>query len=151
MNNVNWLDYANAIGSIATAIALIIAICQFKDAKKQIKTDFEDDLDREYREIIRNLPIKIFLGEDLSPSEYQESLAYLYQYIDLSNSQVFYRQIGRVSDDTWRYWNDGIKSNLSKKPFKTAWLEVKEKGQQSFSELKRLENSTFQNDPKDWK
>jgi len=127
---------------------VVVAAWQIREAKKQAVTDFEDDLDREYREIINKIPVKALLGEELNEQEYQEALTYLYQYVDLSNNQVFLRQAGRVSGKTWVFWRDGIKSNLSREPFRRAWKEIKEKAQPSFSELKRLENSDFRDDPR---
>jgi len=136
--------------STATVIALGFAVWQIIEAKKQARTVFEDDLDREYREITKHIPVKAFLGEELSEKEFEQALPSLYQYIDLSNNQVFLRQANRVGEKTWEFWRDGIKSNLSREPFRTAWKLVKEKGQPSFSELKRLENSGFRDDPKKW-
>jgi hypothetical protein len=144
------LDWINASASVATVFALLAAIWQIRENRKQSRTNFEDDLDREYREIIRNIPVKAFLGEELENQEYQQALKYLYQYIDLSNQQVFLRQQGRVSKETWIFWRDGIQSNLSRHPFDKAWHEIKEKGQPSFSELIRLDISGFKDDPKDW-
>lgn len=140
-------DFIVAIGTI---IALLIALRQISESRKQATTNFEDRLDREYREIIHHIPIKAFLGEKLNEDEYKEALTDLYRYIDLSNQQVFLRQQGRVRKETWVFWRDGIKSNLSRHPFDQAWKEIREKGQQSFSELKRLEVSGYSDDPKDW-
>ena len=144
------LEIINSGASIATVIALGIAIWQIVLSRKQAQTDFEDGLDREYREIIHHLPIKAFLGETLDDKEYQEALPYLYRYIDLCNQQVFLRQQKRVGKVTWKYWRDGIKSNLSRHPFDKAWSDIKAKGQQSFSELKRLETFGFRDDPGSW-
>jgi hypothetical protein len=143
----NNLELLNAIGSIATAAALFVAIWQIVLSRRQAMTDFEDEIDREYREIINQIPVKVFLGEELSDSEYQEALPYLYQYIDLSNKEVFLRQQNRVGKKTWKFWCDGIQSNLDQHPFDRAWCEIKEKANSSFSELRDLEASCFQKDP----
>ncbi len=146
----NLLEWISAIASFATFLTLIVGVWQIKLSRKQAQTDFEDELDREYRDIIHNIPIKAFLGQRLDEQEYRDALPYLYRYIDLSNQQVFLRQQGRVGKETWTFWRDGIKSNLSRHPFDQAWKEIKEKGQQSFSELKRLEYSGFRDDPNKW-
>jgi hypothetical protein len=147
---MNFWNFLEVIGPLATAAAVLVAAWQIKEAKKHAITDFEDDLDREYRQIIYKIPVKALLGQDLTEQEYHEALVALYQYVDLSNNQVFLRQAGRVSGKTWTFWRDGIKSNLSREPFRRAWNEIKEKGQSSFSELRRLENSGFREDPRRW-
>jgi hypothetical protein len=60
-----WLDWITAIASLATAGALFVAIWQLGEGRKQARTDFEDELNREYREIIHNIPVKAFLGGEL--------------------------------------------------------------------------------------
>jgi hypothetical protein len=111
-------------------------------------TDFEDTMNREYRELARQIPVKVFFGEELDPDEYKSAFPFLFQYIDLSNQQVFLRQIGRVSDKTWPFWRDGIRTNLKRPGFKQAWDEIKAKAQPSFSELRTLEKLSFTADPK---
>jgi hypothetical protein len=150
MNWTNILNFTNALGSAATAIALIFAVVQIKLTKKQQVTEFEDDLNREYREIIARIPVKAMFEEKLSDKEYEDALKYLYRYIDLSNEEVFLRQRNRISDNTWSYWCEGIKSNLERYPFKEAWKEIKTKTEPRFSELRRLEESDFSEDPIKW-
>jgi len=144
------LQFAAAVGSLATALALVIGIWQITLTRKQALTDFEDDLDREYRNIIADLPVKAMLGSDLSEDEFAVSLPAPYRYVDFSNKQVFLRQMRRVSKRTWAFWRDGIQSNLSRSPFRRAWEQIKAEAQPSFSELRRLEDSGFKSDPGRW-
>jgi hypothetical protein len=138
------------LGSVATAFALIVAIWQLHLARKQAITDFEDELDREYRKIIAGIPVKAILGDPLSEEEFEATFSALYRYIDLSNKQVFLRQDRRVSKHTWLFWRDGIQSNLSRQPFDRAWKEIKDQAASSFSELRQLEASSFSEDPASW-
>ncbi len=46
-----WLDWINAIASLATAAALLVAIWQLGEGRKQARTDFEDQLNRGYDNI----------------------------------------------------------------------------------------------------
>jgi hypothetical protein len=145
------LQSVTAVGSIATAFALIVGIWQLVLARRQATTDFEDELDRDYRNIIAALPVKTMLGEDLTDPEYTQSLAALYRYVDLTNKQVFLCQIHRVSKHTWQFWCEGIESNLARCPFNRAWAQIKANAQPSFSELRRLEASGFKDDPAKWR
>lgn len=143
---VDW----SAIGSIGTAIAVLIAAWQVRKNTQQARTDFEDDLSREYRELTRAIPVDAHLGTELSEDDFKRAFPHLFQYIDLSNEQVFLRMNGRVSHATWHSWSDGIKSNLSKPSFAKAWAEVKAKAKPSFQELRTLEESDFSSDPRRW-
>jgi hypothetical protein len=86
------------------------------------------------------------LGEE----EVEQSFPRLYQYIDLTNEQIFLRMNGRISKATWLNWVDGIKSNLDRPAFRDAWARIKNGSDGSFSELRKLEDNGFRNDPRVW-
>ena len=44
------------MGAAATAIAVFVAVWQLRAAEEQARTAFEDDLSREYRTIVGELP-----------------------------------------------------------------------------------------------
>jgi len=144
--NIDWA----AIGSIGTAVAVLVAARQVRKSTQQARTDFEDDLSREYREVARSIPVKAHLGQDLGEEEFALAFPRLYQYIDLTNEQVFLRMNGRISKTTWLNWGDGIKSNLDRPAFTQAWAHIKKGSSGSFAELRRLEASGFSNDPRSW-
>ena len=146
MININW----SAIGSIGTAVAVLIAAWQVRKNTQQARTDFEDDLSREYREVARSIPVKAHLGQELGEEEFEQTFSRLYQYIDLTNEQIFLRMNGRVSKATWLNWVDGMKSNLGRPAFTQAWARIKEGSSGSFAELRKLEASGFANDPRGW-
>lgn len=56
------LDWT-AIGSTATALVVFVAAWQLRRGTSQARTEFEDDLSREYRELARAIPVKAHLGE----------------------------------------------------------------------------------------
>lgn len=82
---------APVIGSLATALAVLMAAWQLYRGTLQNRTNFEDELSREYRELARSIPVKVHLGEVLSPEEFEQAFPRLYQYIDLTNEQIFLR------------------------------------------------------------
>ena len=110
---MNWLDYVNAGASFATAVGILIAVWQIWLGQIQAKTQFEDELTRQYREIIRRIPIQALLDEEISEEVYQSIKDDLYRYIDLTNEQIFLRQNDRITTATWNLWKDGIKNTLS--------------------------------------
>jgi hypothetical protein len=147
---MDWLSLINASASVATAIALVLTGWQIRLAKKQSQTQFEDDLTRQYREITRDIPTDALLGGEISEEQYQKARHAFYRYVDLSNEQVFLRQKGRVSAETWHLWRVGIKFHLSKPAFKMAWEEFKKRDARNFKGLQMLEKSGYASDPRDW-
>jgi hypothetical protein len=139
-----------AIGSIATACGVFLALWQLHQTAAAARTGFEDDLDREYREIARKLPKDTFLNREVTiDGEDKEIFKDFWAYFDLSNQQVFLRQCHRVTKRTWRFWRDGIQSNISRPGFREAWKTIKADSN-SFSELRRLE-ANFDDDPCKWR
>jgi len=139
-----------AITSIVTALGVVLAIVQLWYFRKQNVTQFEDEMSRQYREILQTIPVKALLGKELTPNEFEDAQNGIYHYLDLSNEEVFLRQNKRVSEETWVSWRDGIKSNLSRRAFAQVWQRIKLETKDSLSELRRLEESGFKDDPKHW-
>jgi hypothetical protein len=131
---------------IFTAMGVCFAAYQFWQTAKQNKTRFEDDLMREYRDLINKIPVKALLGKELTDDEFSAAYSAHYHYLDLTNEEVFLRQKNRITRETWEYWCDGIKSNLSRPSFKKAWDQIRATVPE-FTELRRLEQSEFTEDP----
>lgn len=148
---MNWTDTAGLVTSIVTAIGVIVAARQLTLSKRQSRTQFEDDLSREYRALVERIPVKALLGESLEREEYENNLHLFYRYIDLSNEQVFLRQMERIGLDTWVNWLAGIKSNMDLPAFAKAWDEIKARAPHRFQELRMLEQKSFMGDPKYWR
>lgn len=140
----------SVIASVATAVGVFLAFRQLRLTKQQAVTSFEDTIAGEYRELTTRIPTKALLGKQLSDAEHEEALDEFYHYIDLSNEQTFLRQRGRVSLETWGFWRDGIKSNLCRPAFKRTWDEISQQADGDFSELRRLVESDYKDDPKQW-
>lgn len=69
---MNWADIVGLATSIVTAIGVIVAARQLTLSKRQTRTQFEDDLAREYRALVERMPVKALFGEVLEPAEYEE-------------------------------------------------------------------------------
>lgn len=139
-----------ALFTMVTALGVILAFWQIRLAKQQSVTEFEDSVEREYRNIIQNIPAKALLGESLSDEEYNKTFDEFIHYVDLTNSQIFMRMNKRISDQRWKYWCDGIAWNLSLPAFAKAWNEIKNRSQGQFVELRYLEAQKYNSDPLVW-
>ncbi len=68
-----------AVGAAATAIAVFVAVWQLRAAEEQARTAFEDDLSREYRTIVGELPAEAFyIKGHLTPNERTRRAFYRY-------------------------------------------------------------------------
>ena len=147
----DWKEIIQLLASVATALGVGVAAYQIWVAKKQSKTSFEDDYTRQYREIIQRIPVKALLNEDLPDNDFQSALNEIYNYIDLTNEEIFLRRQNRIGTKTWENWRDGIESNLKLPAFKKAWELIKEKTPSNFfEELRCFEVWNFKPDPKSW-
>lgn len=148
---MDWMQLIEIIALAATAVGVVFVAVQIKQTKEQAITSFEDDMTRQYRDIIQKISVKALLKEKLNDADFEKDLNYIYNYIDLTNEQIFLRQQNRISKKTWENWRDGIKSNMDLPAFTRAWARIKEKAHESFEELRHLEKSEYQEDPKKWK
>lgn len=148
---MNYVQILESIASVATAAGVGFAAYQLWQTHRQAVTSFEDSLAKEYRELAARLPTKALLDQELTEDEAEERLDEFYHYFDLSNGQIFLRQIGRVSKKTWGFWSDGIRSNLLRPAFKKAWQVVSSRAPNDFTELRRALREDFQKDPVSWK
>jgi hypothetical protein len=133
-----------AVGSLGTAIAVIVAAIQIWYATRQEKTEFEDSLAKEYREILGALPPSVLLQDPAANNAAESHFVVLYRYLDLSNEQTFLRSKGRIRASTWNDWCLGIRTNLDRHGFKEAWEKVKGK---SFDDLLNLDSNGYR-DPR---
>ena len=144
-------EFLQTSALFAATLGVFLGAFQLWRTRVQAITAFEDQFTKEYRRIMQGIPVAALLGDNLSEGQYQEVREYVFNYIDLSNDQLFHRMVGRVSKRTWNFWQDGLKANLSKPVFARVWSEIKEKDPYVFSELRRLEDGNFALDPRKWK
>src|SRR5437870_11457067 len=105
MNTSQWIE---AVTSIATALGVLFAGVQLLLQKRQATTQFEDELVKQYRDIVRELPIQAHFDESVADDVLRVALRDVLSYVDLTNEQIFLRMRGRIRGDTWGDWCDGI-------------------------------------------
>lgn len=132
-------------------IGVVVALWQIWRNNEQQKTSFEDSLTKEYRDIVRRIPYKALMGEELNEAERETAYNEIFNYMDLCNEQIFLRMSGRVRKNTWNNWQEGMHTNYSQSVFKNASEEVFLKVPNNFKELKKVLGSEYRSDPKKWK
>ena len=134
---MNSADKLTALSNIATAISVAVAAYQLLITRRQATTSFEDTLNTQYRQVIEPLPLEALFGEPLKV-DLSGLLPHFYKYFDLCNEQAFLFSLGRVSEKTWKNWEEGIKGNMARPAFKAAWHEVACRAKGDFESLRKL-------------
>lgn len=142
------LPLVRTIASVLTGIGAVLIVHRIKQNSRQFQRDFEDELTREYRELTKEMPVEMLLDESKPLTE--EELNLLYNYVDLTNQQVWLRSDGRVSKETWLNWRDGIRSNFRRENFRRGWAVIYWRtGSGTFEELAMFFERDSVGDPYD--
>jgi len=126
------------------------ALYQIWRNTEQSKTNFEDSLSKEYREIIKSISYKALIGEELSENMKEQTENHIYNYMDFCNEQIFLRKNGRVRLSTWINWQSGMKTNFSLLIFDEISKKILEKLPDIFFELRKVISENFDTDPNKW-
>lgn len=147
---MDWFGFVQAVASVATAIGVGLAALQLRQAHIQARTQFEDEFTKEFRDLVKQLPLEALLGEHLDEGQYPAALPIFYRYMDLCNEQAFLRWQGRVSRETWKNWSDGMRDLFAQPEFERAWSDIAARSKGSFKELRLLHEKQFKDDPFKW-
>jgi hypothetical protein len=138
------------VASIVTAIGVFVAAYGLRESRQIAQTEFEDSLDQQYRELAKDIPVDALIGKMVASDKKEFTRELIYNYLDLSNEQVFLRKKKRIRLDTWLDWSGGIKSHLGKVEFQAVWQEIKMESAGTFTFLEKLEQQNFISDPARW-
>lgn len=87
---------ATAIGSLVTAIGVAFVGVQIRITKKHAQAKFEDSMDQQYRILSMGIPVDVLMGQE------KEVRELIYNYLDLSNEQIYLRAKECISSLTWK-------------------------------------------------
>jgi len=148
---IDWSIFSiitTAVGTMATAIGVAFVAWQVRLSKKQTQAAFEDQLDQQYRSLTIDLPVDILTGKHPQAQDKNRVRELIYNYLDLTNEQIYLRVKGHISKQTWISWSAGIQAHLRRPAFSSVFNEIKSKC--GFSYLERLVDEGFLSDPKVW-
>ncbi|MEL0083214.1 MAG: hypothetical protein VW985_09285 [Gammaproteobacteria bacterium] len=144
-------ETARVVASLATAIGVAIAAWQIRRNAEQTRTAFEDSLNKEYRELMRPVPLNALVGETVAEKEAELAKDAIYNYLDFCNQQVYLRKKKRVRKATWLEWQEGMKTNFSLPLFTEVAQLVFARLPEIFSELRKVRELGFNVDPAEWR
>ena len=138
---VNWAEALTALATVVLCVGVVFAAQQIMLTKEQARDRFEESLQREYRSIVRELPVEVFLERPLPVDVRVACLGLFYRYFNLTNTQARLANAGRIRKETWKHWQKGILSNLVRDEFRRAWKEISKNAPDQFANLRALERS----------
>ena len=145
----------NEFSPLATAIGVLLAARAIGQRRSLAQSSFEDGLVKEYRELIRAIPVDVLLGKhfrEIASRDKRESVREtIFNYLDLCNEQIYLRKKRRIRRSTWQEWAVGISLNLKLPMFLEVWEEVKSTEARMFADLQIAESEGFKSDPGFWR
>ena len=136
--------------ALATAFGLFVVVAQVALTRREARLSFEDAVSREFRVILSEFPLELFLPSVGSTTAIPNSARRaILSYLDLSNEQAHLRAKGRISSSAWRDWSVGISEMLEWSQIRDVWAELRATRPRHLSALERLEDEGFR-DPISW-
>ena len=140
------MEYADIIMAISAFIAMIGVCVMAWESKLQVdiaQTAFEDNINEQYREIARGIPVESLLGGRADSQHWLEARELIYNYIDQCNQKVLLYRTGRVRTDTWKRWSLDIWQHMQNPDFIQVWEEIKAANVLTFKHFKMLEDNHY--------
>src|SRR3989442_13854813 len=78
---IDW----SAVGSIATAVAVLVAAWQVHRGTTPARITFQDELARQHREPAQGIPVSAYLGDALTPEELERAFSSPHPYLHPTN------------------------------------------------------------------
>ncbi len=137
-----------SVAQIATALGVAIGASQLVIARRQQTAVFEQEFTHRYRDIDRRLPLWAVIGtaeDDQYSHSSDRTRRAFYDYFELCDEEVFYKDRRRVSKKTWSDWEEGIKANMRKPAFQAAWADISAAAPKQFDLFRPVATSASQN------
>jgi hypothetical protein len=96
------------------------------------KTRLEDELTREYRALVAELPLACVVDDtplealvERDPGfDRDKILGIFYRYFDLSNQQLYLCMAKRITKGMAAEWQDGMRGLAEREAFGSAWRDI---------------------------
>ncbi len=122
----------DALTAVATTGGAIFVVLQLRSLRKQINLQNYSDYTKRYQEIILNFPENVnspdFKLSSLNKDSRDKTMRYMRAYFDLCFEEWDLNNRRLIDKSSWKVWEGGIKTALSKTAFKQAWKVINESG-----------------------
>jgi len=127
--DINW----EAVTAIVELCVILLLLFEIKQNKNKIQKDneiivlqFYSRFVERYEEILLKLPSNIY-SKDFNYNEIQDKESFLRamrSYFDLCSQEYYLYKKGKLKEEIWKEWEEGIDSSIKLSAFKNAWIEL---------------------------
>lgn len=123
---MNWeLIITSTLALITMLIIVYWNNRQYKQMQDQLRSDFFADYTERFHNIVLHLPINYddptFSMKSLSNQAQETTIRYIRIYFDLCSEEYFLHKKGRLEDEVWKEWLQGMKYTMNLPVFKQIW------------------------------
>lgn len=104
-----WIDIAGLVISAFTAMSILFAVTQIVAQTRQMHRDFEALYVGRYWTLMDRRSIEFERGG----KPRKEDRLVIHQYLQLCEDEIDLRSEGRVTNDTWGFWERSIRAQAS--------------------------------------
>lgn len=108
----NWAEGLTSLLSLATLLAVVLAMIQVRDVNRQMHRELEMQYLLRFWQLMDRRSMSWSGKGRLKPKDRVVVL----DYLTLSEDQIQLRALGRVTDLTWSYWRRDIRSMCGSRP-----------------------------------
>lgn len=139
-----WIDIAGLVISAFTALSILFAVTQIVAQTRQMHRDFEALYVGRYWTLMDRRSIEFERGG----KPRKKDRLVIHQYLQLCEDEIDLRSEGRVTNDTWGFWERSIRAQASEPHYRAA---LDSSADHEYPSLKALMRSAGAYDPLHWK
>lgn len=102
---------------------MLLAVGQIRQVNKQIHRELEAQYLHRFWELMDRTSLKFKKGESIEPDDE----IVLMDYLQLCEDQIGLRKVGRVTDDTWSFWENDIRAFCNAEPLNSYFERVSDR------------------------
>ena len=144
MSEVTWVDIAGLIISALTMLSIVFAVTQIVAQTRQMHRDFEALYVERYWALMDRRSGEFERGG----KPRKEDRLVIHQYLQLCEDEIDLRVEGRVTNDTWGFWERSIRAQATDPRYLAA---LRSSAAHEYPSLKALLRTKEAYDPLHWK
>jgi hypothetical protein len=106
-----------------TTAGVVFVAYQLRQAQLELRASFEQTFSDRYDRIVAQIPLPVLLGGQPDLDDIEQLRAF-FDYFELCEEEMYYRQRGRIGDRTWSDWREGISLHCRREGFMAAWQRL---------------------------